>query len=552
MAWVRGKLEEVGLKMSPGDVIAFGRSEDILGFAKLWTQSTIAHVAVILQLDQLEDEESHMMFSQQIIESTPQSSGLSGVSVHILHNRLEEYEGNIWWLPLNDETRQKLDSTKFQYFLMQQVGKPYDSLQKAQSALDAVDTATFIQRITRGREDFSMFFSSELVAAGLESGGAIESLNASEVTPADLCSFSIYQEKYYQLKGNKTLIKNFNAFNPEGWGEQLSSLSIKEFIFHYPAMLALVTSGILLTILLFQEFLTDRFSLILGPSGMFRDFRLAVIHCILAGFLPSACLFLFRGLRNTNEELEGVVRPANDSSFKDFLERIGRNRLIVWGSAGLLVAVFSPFLTAETPPWDPTNWNPEVWWHRILGLFIGWWLGWFILAIWHTSTQTSHLADRIEEIDLLNLAPLHPFVKQGLLNSLLVVTAMTLFGLFLIEPDQWPVVVVIIAVCLPLAVISLMLPLRGVHAQIREAKQTELEWIHEKIRDSRSLIQEYSRNDMSGKMADQITYQRLIEDVPEWPIQSSTLLRVFVFLLIPLASWIGSLLIEGVLDHLLR
>ncbi|MCD4843401.1 MAG: hypothetical protein K8R25_02835 [Methanosarcinales archaeon] len=48
-------------------------------------------------------------------------------------------------------------------------------------------------------------------------------------------------------------------------------------------------------------------------------------------------------------------------------------------------------------------------------------------------------------------------------------------------------------------------------------------------------------------MADMEAYLRLIEDVPEWPFQSSILVRVVLYLLIPIASWFGGLLIEGML-----
>ena len=113
-----------------------------------------------------------------------------------------------------------------------------------------IDDAPLIGRITRSQEDFSSFFSSELITAGLEAGGAIESINASETTPMDLCRFSIYQEKYYQLKGSKELIKGYNTLNPEGWGERREPFSIKQMIIHYPIILGLIISGMLLSILL--------------------------------------------------------------------------------------------------------------------------------------------------------------------------------------------------------------------------------------------------------------------------------------------------------------
>jgi hypothetical protein len=49
-------------------------------------------------------------------------------------------------------------------------------------------------------------------------------------------------------------------------------------------------------------------------------------------------------------------------------------------------------------------------------------------------------------------------------------------------------------------------------------------------------------------MGDLEAYRRLIEDVPEWPFQSSTIVKVVLYLLIPIASWFGGMLIEGMVE----
>jgi hypothetical protein len=49
-------------------------------------------------------------------------------------------------------------------------------------------------------------------------------------------------------------------------------------------------------------------------------------------------------------------------------------------------------------------------------------------------------------------------------------------------------------------------------------------------------------------MADMEAYLRLIEGVPEWPFQTSTIVRVILYSLIPIASWFGGLLIEGMFE----
>lgn len=205
-------------QMKPGDVIAFGGKGQFSDIIKWATRSTVSHVGVIMQSKLLVEKTLQEGIFNQIIESTS-LKGFSGVSISRLSDRLYAYDGEIWWLPLSDTIYSNLNKKDFYDFLLHQERKPYDMPQAIKSALDAMDNIPLLSGLTKNAEDFSSFFCSELVAAALEAGGAISHLNASEVTPADLCMFAIYQEQYKQIKGKKKEIKGFNTINPEGWGE---------------------------------------------------------------------------------------------------------------------------------------------------------------------------------------------------------------------------------------------------------------------------------------------------------------------------------------------
>jgi len=566
MPWVGASHDIVKHEIKPGDVIAFGGKGGFAGVIKWATLGTVNHVAVVLSLGPPADDTSpegpieprmpsiEPMRSVRIIESTSALDKFPGVNAHDLAERIEGHVGEVWWLPLREDIRQKLDLARFQEFLSQQLGKGYDSAQAIKSASDDFEDAPLFGKITHSQEDFSRFFCSELVAAGLEAGGAIENLNCSEVTPMDLCKFSIFQETYYQLKGDRKLIEGYNRVNPEGWGELPEPVSFKQNLHRYPAILGLIISCTLLLALFIQTLLLDRFTLIFGPTGSPRDFRLAVIHCLLAGYLPSACLYLLRGMRNTAHELGSILRSDKEALAVDPAAQVGEEKtvsakvLLLAGLSGMLISMLTPVLTAQAA-WNPSTWYPEVWWHRILGLFIGWWFGWFILAIWYTSTQISQLAAGIQRLDLLDLGPLAPFVKQGLLTSLLAVGAASLFSLFLLEPDQGPAVVIAVGLTLPLAILGLLLPMRGVNQRIRQIKEAELAWTRERIRRASTFVYKLSVPETPGQLADLYAYQRLIKDAPEWPIEGSAILQVTLYLAIPIVSWFGNLLIGNVLGH---
>ena len=91
------------------------------------------------------------------------------------------------------------------------------------------------------------------------------------------------------------------------------------------------------------------------------------------------------------------------------------------------------------------------------------------------------------------------------------------------------------------------MPVRGVYLQIRAAKQIEMAWIGERIQQTRDSLKDASDQQPPGSLADLLAYQNFIEEIPEWPLQSLSIVQVFVYLLIPVLSWVGGLLIENIL-----
>lgn len=219
MGWKKAAYDDVRDQMNAGDVIAFSGKGQFSEIIKWATRSPVSHIGVILQSKLLIEDQPQPGYFNQIIESAS-INGFSGVSISRLSDRLATYDGEIWWLPLSDAVRRKMDFKKYYDFLLHQEHKPYDTPQAIQAALDAFDQIPLIGAPTHNIEEFSKFFCSELAAAGLEAGGAIQRINASEVTPIDLCMFSIYSGDYFQLKRTKKKeIKGYNSTDPEGFGE---------------------------------------------------------------------------------------------------------------------------------------------------------------------------------------------------------------------------------------------------------------------------------------------------------------------------------------------
>jgi hypothetical protein len=218
MAMKQLSYEEARPQMKPGDVIAFSGKGHLSEIIKFACRADVSHVGVILQTREVEDETRR--FFNQIIESTS-LHGFNGVTVSRFSDRLYVYPGEIWWLPLRQDLwEKKFDRTAFYNFLFNQAKerKEYDAPQAVKSALDALDQLPLIGKIGRNTEDFSRFFCSELVAAGLEIAGVVPTINASEVTPIDLCRWDIYDPDYYLLKGDPSRsISRYNTLDPGDW-----------------------------------------------------------------------------------------------------------------------------------------------------------------------------------------------------------------------------------------------------------------------------------------------------------------------------------------------
>ena len=168
-------------KMRPGDVIAFAGKGWVSHIIKLFTRSKVSHVGVVLNIDEL----GRVM----VMESTT-LNGKRGVQINRMSRRLEQYKGNVWWLPLSPAVREGADWAAFWDFLYKQDGKDYGTKAAIKSAIPIL-----------GKEHFDKWFCSSLVAAAHEASGVLPDINSAEVTPEDLVNMRIYAPKYFQIKG---------------------------------------------------------------------------------------------------------------------------------------------------------------------------------------------------------------------------------------------------------------------------------------------------------------------------------------------------------------
>lgn len=331
-----------------------------------------------------------------------------------------------------------------------------------------------------------------------------------------------------------------------------------------PLWLGIGISGTLLALLLVAESALGRWDeLLAGPgfdplarvsSGILRDLRLAIVHCLLIGYLPAAFLYVLQSGRRTVRVLQGALDCTREEceALAASVRLSGRGLLIA-ALIGLALALLTPFVTPPVPPtpWNPSTWSPEVVWHRILSPAINVWVWWLVYAVVAVSLRLSRLARRLNRIDLLDLSPLAPFSRQGLTNALGVIGLLSIASLMLLETGFGRMVAGLGGATLVVATLALLAPARGVHQRIRLAKESELLRVNEAIAARRSALENQDAGRRSGDMADLVAYRGLIESVPEWPFTTSTYARFVLYLLIPVASWVLGVVAEEVVGRAL-
>ncbi len=194
--------------MRAGDVLAFSGNAFGSKLIQFFTKSPISHVAIV----------SENGGGKEYVEA---NNILKKVGVYRFPaEKLEEYNGRVWLLPLSSSAHKRMNKTILENYLFQQANFAFDtfgSIRSAEVLLPLIPVLRNRIRIVY-QEDLSKLFCSEFIAAAFRTSGVIKNINASEVTPADLCRFSIYEASYFQILGSHLEIPDFNMTSPELFG----------------------------------------------------------------------------------------------------------------------------------------------------------------------------------------------------------------------------------------------------------------------------------------------------------------------------------------------
>ena len=126
-------------QIQPGDIIAFSGKTFTDELIKFVTRSNISHICIVLKKSSDKTLNNKYLDCDQNLIIEAQSS----VIINCLENRINNYDGAIWWLPLKESIRANMNIKKYYDFILQQQGKLYDVPQAIKSAVDIFDKFPF-------------------------------------------------------------------------------------------------------------------------------------------------------------------------------------------------------------------------------------------------------------------------------------------------------------------------------------------------------------------------------------------------------------------------
>jgi hypothetical protein len=328
-----------------------------------------------------------------------------------------------------------------------------------------------------------------------------------------------------------------------------------------PWRLSLAIAVALGVLFLAIELASGRFAVLLDPAatretlGARVDFRIALVLILLVAFLPGAFAFGTRGARRAIDELLPALDapPHERAALRDGAGRFDAAALRRIGWLGIAIAFVIPFVTdRHAGVWWLWRYSPEPIAQRFLLLAVGWYTTRLLYAVAVESRRLSRAGECVR-VDLLDLRAFAPLTRQSLRHALAILGMLSILALMLFDwdkPGLVPVVAINGVLVALVAVVALLLPLVGARRAIQAAKRAELDWCEAALRASRDAL---ARGTTPVRpLAELLAWRSFVLAVHEWPLDAPTLRRFFLYLAIPIGSWLGGALVDRALDTVLH
>jgi len=158
------------------------------------------------------------------------------------------------------------------------------------------------------------------------------------------------------------------------------------------------------------------------------------------------------------------------------------------------------------------------------------------------------------KINLLDTDTLNPYSMVGISTLLIIIGSYVIVPVaYFDSSDLLQPALLSLFVSLPTAIFFLLVPIMALHGKIKKAKKEEFNLITEALKGKKDKIRElhiYSDGE-SFSNTDLLFYRKYVEEIDEWPLDNSGLVRLIIYAAIPVFTWVASWFVEQVLGMLL-
>ncbi len=280
-----------------------------------------------------------------------------------------------------------------------------------------------------------------------------------------------------------------------------------------------------------------------------------LVNAALIGYVPAALRIARRGIVRDLEALRSHLRCTN-AEFTRISDEISgpggplaRALSLSGVPIGIAIVYLDPLvaMSAEASLSDPAFAWALV--RSAIGIGL---LTHLIFADLRATRCYAALSHDLMIVDLLDVRSLAPLARRGQRSVLTWAVFSSIFSLFWLGTAARGNFFLLVLV-LGLATAAYFVPLFGIRKNIHAAKHVELDRLREEIRSEREVTGAAAAPgaEQSPRLANLVTYYQLIESTREWPIDATNIVRIALYLVLGLGSWLGGALVERALDGLL-
>lgn len=278
-----------------------------------------------------------------------------------------------------------------------------------------------------------------------------------------------------------------------------------------------------------------------------------IVNAAMIGASPTILVY---SLRTAEQDVRDLA-PALGDSPAELQERIREitqlnpRLLRAWGVAAIALTTAFTFLdpgfwsTRERPPLT----DPWMIWFLVQQSLLGWLLARAIATDVMTALAFSRLADRLRNVDLLDLRPLAVFGRRGVRSVLYWMATLAIFSLFWLAPNAGRGNIAAFVLLLTLAGGNLTVLMLRAQRRVHREKIQQLERLWVAIRADQKALQSDPTGsaNAAARLLALYAAEARIHAVSEWPFDASSVIRFAVYLTIGVGSWVGGALVERLL-----